>query len=205
MDKKPIAISPQTILSTIDRISKETGLNSFVLFGSSSVIIYNQHRLRLLPDFIKKTADVDLSTTFKGQSVEIYNLEMKALGTIFKNFGEDTDFEKKNEFYVELVNRGIVGMAPQGWEERAKLITTEGATKITVLHPLDCAALKLEIGRDKDIEWLAQGFSAKLFLPHQLEKHVQGHARYKESEKKIAENLSNAAKRSKILMKDRGR
>jgi hypothetical protein len=199
MARDQTPITPQSILSTIEKISKETGLGSFVLCGSSSTIVFNQHRLRSLPDFMRKTMDVDISTTFRGQSLEIHELEMKALALIHEKFGENSPFQKENDYSVELVHRGIIGMTPKGWEERAKTITTEGGTIILILNPIDCAALKLEVGREKDIEWLAQGFTAKLFLPYQLEKHVKGHARYKVSEKKIEEGFAAAVKRAKAL------
>ncbi len=205
MGKEPIAIAPGSILSAFDEISAQTGLKSFVVFGSSSTIIYNKHRSRSLPDFMKKTVDVDISTTFQGQSVEIYDLEMKALGTITKNFGEKTPFHQKNDFYFELVSREFVRMAPFGWEDRAKIVTTEKGTELKVLNPIDCASLKLEAGREKDIEWLANGFASKLFSPRQLENHVTGHSRYQESKARIAETLKVAVSLGKKLSQNRER
>jgi len=198
-------IPPSKILAGIDKISLQTGIKSFVIFGSSSNIVYNKHRIRSLPEFLRKTKDVDLTTNRETPTGASFALEQEAVKTVFKKFGEDSPFKTANKFYFELTSPWTVKVAPEGWEARAKSLITEAGVEVKIINPIDCAALKLAVGRPKDITWLANCFAAKLFTPKQLEKHVTGHTRYAEFKDDIAKNLKLAAISGKKLSQNRER
>ncbi len=202
-ESAPVQITPQKLFETIDHARDLTNIDRFTLAGSGSIIAFMHQRYHDLPEFMTKTRDLDISSRFNGQSVEIYNLEMNALKIIGREMGAESDFKTKNKIYVEFVNRNLPDASPEGWEERAKEVLTPKGTSILALHPLDCATLKANVCREKDVEWIANGLASDIFTASALKKHMVGHKNY--DKEKATSSLAKAEALAKLLEKENGR
>ena len=63
--------------------------------------------------------------------------------------GEGSLFEKEKGYYADILHPSIVETLPPGWEGR--LVPVRGFDNVFALEPLDLAAVKIVVGREKDL------------------------------------------------------
>jgi hypothetical protein len=63
--------------------------------------------------------------------------------------GEGSLFEKEKSYHANILLPSIVETLPPGWEER--LVPVAGFENVFALEPLDLAAVKVVLGRNKDL------------------------------------------------------
>jgi hypothetical protein len=63
--------------------------------------------------------------------------------------GEGSLFEKEKGYHADILHPSIVETLPPGWEER--VVAMEGFENVFALEPLDLAAVKVVVGREKDL------------------------------------------------------
>jgi hypothetical protein len=68
--------------------------------------------------------------------------------------GEGSLFHREFGVFADLLKPDIETRLPSGW--RARRVPLAGARDVLCLHPVDLAAIKLRLGRPKDMELLAE-------------------------------------------------
>ena len=63
--------------------------------------------------------------------------------------GEGSLFEKEKGYHADILHPSIVETLPPGWEDR--LVAVSGFENVFALQPLDLAAVKIVVGREKDL------------------------------------------------------
>ena len=63
--------------------------------------------------------------------------------------GEGSLFEKEKGYHADILHPSIVETLPPRWEER--LVAVHGFDNVFALQPLDLAAVKIVVGREKDL------------------------------------------------------
>ena len=111
------------------------------------------------------TEDIDLYPTGEG-------LDYDVLAKLDPELGVQSDFFAKHGFYVQRVGDWTVMYQPEGWEGRAIRLEVDGI-KAIVLHPIDLAYNKLDAGRDKDIEFIAEGLRCGVYQLPSLEDFIR--------------------------------
>lgn len=64
--------------------------------------------------------------------------------------GEGSLFEKEKGYHADILHPSIVETLPPGWEGR--LVAVRGFDNVFALDPVDLAAVKIVVGREKDLE-----------------------------------------------------
>jgi hypothetical protein len=83
-------------------------------------------------------ADFLLAPVSKG----IFNL-------LKESIGEGSLFEKEKGYYADILHPSIVETLPPGWEGR--LVAVAGFENVFALESVDLAAVKVVVGREKDL------------------------------------------------------
>lgn len=68
---------------------------------------------------------------------------------VSKAIGENTAFHSEMGYHADIVHPDITRTLPPGWEQR--LIPLEGFANVLCLDPCDLAAVKITVGREKDL------------------------------------------------------
>lgn len=74
--------------------------------------------------------------------------------TLARHFGEGSAFALERGFHIEGVGRWTMMMGLPGWEDRLITTRTPGDVLGLCLSPIDLAYVKLEVARDKDINYV---------------------------------------------------
>lgn len=70
-------------------------------------------------------------------------------GLVSKAIGENTAFHSEMGYHADIVHPDITQTLPPGWEKR--LVALEDFTNVFCLDPCDLAAVKIVVGRKKDL------------------------------------------------------
>jgi hypothetical protein len=70
-------------------------------------------------------------------------------GVLTEAIGANSLFEATNGYHADIVHPDITKSLPPGWEER--LVPLEGFDNVACLDPYDLAAVKITVGREKDL------------------------------------------------------
>ena len=63
--------------------------------------------------------------------------------------GQGSLFRAEHGYHADILHPTIVESLPPGWEER--LVAMEGFENVFALDPYDLAAVKVVVGREKDL------------------------------------------------------
>jgi len=75
----------------------------------------------------------------------------KGISDLLKEaIGEGSLFEKEKGYHADILHPSIVETLPPGWEGR--LVAVRGFDNVFALDPVDLAAVKIVVGREKDLE-----------------------------------------------------
>ena len=137
------------------------GLREFVVMGRGSL----SASLPGSAASLRMTEDIDLYPV--GDS-----LDYDRLASLDPELGVQSDFFSSHGFCVQRVGDWTVMYQPDGWEDRAVRLEVDDI-KVTVLSPIDLAYNKLEAGRDKDLEFIAEGLSLGVYQLEALEDFIR--------------------------------
>lgn len=110
-----------------------------VILGSSSLLAFHPELgepggpldLTFDADFLLEQVDKDIALS---------------LGQVL---GKNKDFHLKFGYHADILHPSIVETLPPGWESR--LVPLAGFENVFALEPLDLAAVKIVVGREKDL------------------------------------------------------
>jgi hypothetical protein len=116
---------------------------SIIILGSSSLLA-SFPELGDAGGLLETSFDVDLL-------VEPYDQEIGKL--LDESIGENSVFHGKTGYYAHVMLPATKDTLPRGWEKR--LVPLPGCDAAHCLDPHDLAAVKLQVGRSKDLELCA--------------------------------------------------
>lgn len=92
--------------------------------------------------------DGPLNTTFDADLL-LDPIDKSIATLVSKAIGENTAFHMEMGYHADIVHPDITHTLPPGWEDR--LIALNGFSDVFCLDPYDLAAVKIVVGREKDI------------------------------------------------------
>jgi hypothetical protein len=126
------------------------------LIGTSALLAAKRECAGI-DDIIEKSLDADLL---------IEPCEERKMAVAHEAVGEDSLFHKEYGIFADILRLNIVETFPAGWEKRCIHISEKPL--VQALHPHDIAAMKLVLGREKDVAFLASAVRARLISMDQL-------------------------------------
>jgi hypothetical protein len=85
--------------------------------------------------------------------------------------GAESLFEKRNGYHADILRPEITSALPAGWKSRLHLVA--GYTNVFALDAYDLALVKLQVGREKDLNLLRALLRMKIVEPERLQQHYQ--------------------------------
>lgn len=171
------ALTRHDLLLALDKCSALTGDREFVVVGSISILGSQP----AAPRNLTVSADIDLFPRV-GESGEKNEL-------IDKHFGQGSQFELDNNFYIEGVGSWTMMTSPKGWEKRLVPIDSDGGVIGWCLDPFDLAYNKLEAGREKDLQYVGEMLRANILPTMTLRGFLRRHAPDEPVREKLEKNL----------------
>ncbi len=110
-----------------------------IVLGSSSL-------LSSFPDLGEQNGP--LTTTFDADFL-VEPTGPQIAGLLSEAIGAGSLFEAANGYHADIVHPDITKTLPPGWENR--LMVLEGFPSVFCLDPYDLAAVKITVGREKDL------------------------------------------------------
>jgi len=161
----------------LDNCARLTGDREFIVVGSVSILGAKPQAAGALT----VSADIDLFPRFNesGDKNEL----------IEKHFGAGSRFELENSFYIEGVGSWTMMTSPEGWENRMIPIISPAGVTGWCLDPFDLAYNKLEAGREKDIQYVAEMVRSDITPELSLATFLRQHAPNQEVLRNLEENL----------------
>ncbi len=156
----PLALDLKHFTTAIKKAAEVYQCDHFIVVGRGSL----SASMPDAPAALRTTGDIDLFSTFDVAVLD----QWTAADTMV---GAGSEFFDEHGFYIERVGEWTLLDQPEGWQDRAIKMSIEG-TDVLVLHPLDLAYNKLDAGRDKDIDFLAEGFRCGAYQFAELEQFV---------------------------------
>lgn len=158
-------------------------MREFIVVGAASIIGSNP----VPPNGLAVSLDIDLFPPPDG-TAEITK-------TVTMHFGEGSEFQEENGFYIESVGLWTMLTALPGWKERLIRVKTPNGVVGLCLSPLDIAFVKLDAGRDKDIEYVGIMLRAEIVSRRELKEAID--SRDPEMRVRLEDALSKAAQSSR--------
>jgi hypothetical protein len=109
---------------------------------------------------------------------------------IMAHFGEGSEFQEENGFYIESVGRWTMQNALDGWDGRLVRVTTPKGVTGLCIAPLDLAYVKLEVAREKDIQYVGVMLRAGIVSASALMSAIAG--RDADTRERLENNLQQA-------------
>ena len=167
-------ITPEDLTKAAEAVAEITGQSHIFIVGMASTAFSAPNVAGMLTD------DIDLFTP---------ELETGFLDEVIAAVGEGSQFEATHGFYVERVGTWVLLTQPRGWMERA-LVLPHPTLMIHILHPLDLVYNKLEAGRKKDLEAVAQVLKAGPVTLDEVQAFIHQSGATEETKDEILKNLS---------------
>ena len=110
-----------------------------IVLGSSSL-------LATFPDLGETNGA--LETSYDADLL-IEGVDDELAGVVQESIGNESLFKAREGYYVDVLRSTAIQIFPAGWETR--LIPLPGCDAAVCLEPHDLAAIKLQVGRPKDL------------------------------------------------------
>jgi hypothetical protein len=156
----PLALDLKHFITAIKKAAEVYQCDHFIVVGRGSL----SASMPDAPAALRTTGDIDLFSTFDAALVDQWAVADLRVGA-------GSEFFDEHGFYIERVGEWTLMDQPAGWQERAIKMNLEGID-VLVLHPLDLAYNKLDAGRVKDIEFLAEGLRCGAYQFLELEAFI---------------------------------
>lgn len=128
-----------SLTDLVTMTAKLSGCEKIVVLGASSLLGHFP-TLGESGGPLVTTFDADLLLTPINETLA------RSLG---KQIGENTEFHQQHGYHADIVHPDITRTLPPGWEER--LVLLAGFDTVFCLDPYDLAAVKITVGREKDL------------------------------------------------------
>ena len=161
----PLALDRQHFATAIKKAAEVYQCDHFIVVGRGSLSV----SMPDAPAVMRTTSDIDLFSTFDKERVD-------AWAAADASIGAGSEFFDQHGFYIERVGEWTLMDQPEGWQDRAIKLNIEGID-VLVLHSLDLAYNKLEAGRDKDINFIAEGLRCGVSQLDALEDFIRNGAK----------------------------
>ncbi|MEI8387215.1 MAG: DUF6036 family nucleotidyltransferase [Verrucomicrobiota bacterium] len=89
-----------------------------------------------------------LESTYDGDLL-LEPINKEIAGYLVEAVGQGSLFRAEHGYHADILHPTIVESLPPGWDER--LVAMEGFENVFALDPYDLAAVKVVVGRDKDL------------------------------------------------------
>ncbi|MEI8312822.1 MAG: DUF6036 family nucleotidyltransferase [Verrucomicrobiota bacterium] len=89
-----------------------------------------------------------LDSTFDGDLL-LDPISKEIASYLTESLGQGSLFRAQKGYHADILHPAIVESLPPGWEDR--LVRLEGFDNVFALDPYDLAAVKLAVGREKDV------------------------------------------------------
>jgi len=89
-----------------------------------------------------------LESTYDGDLL-LEPINKEIAGYLVEAVGQGSLFRAEHGYHADILHPTIVESLPPGWEER--LVVMEGFENVFALEPCDLAAVKVGVGREKDL------------------------------------------------------
>lgn len=123
----------------------------FVIIGTGAIgALVKDEKDKL--GFFSRTEDVDICIAKHSEEL----LEKAGIGIDDSELDKGSEFQKDNQFYVQIIGSHLYSHLPEGWSERAKTFELDGGHFAKALSPIDVAFNKLKASRGKDIETVGE-------------------------------------------------
>lgn len=133
----------------LGEISRERGVDSFVIVGSLSVL--GLHQGRPVPEQMLMSNEVDA-----------YLEQDPDLAFEFQHrWGQGSDFEREHGYYFDPISPQLPTL-PGGWQERMIPMTLPSGVRVKFLEPNDAAVSKYARGEPKDRKWIREGLQQSI-------------------------------------------
>ncbi len=165
----------------IRKAAEVYGEKQFIVVGRGSLAV----TLPECADDLRRTADIDLFAPYDPDKID-------AWAALDSTIAVESAFFVEHGFYIERVGEWTLLSQPSGWQERALHLYVDDI-EVYVLHPLDLAYNKLEVGRPKDIEFMRLGFNCKAYEYVEVLEFIQTLAPDRHTREMILERLRLAA------------
>ncbi len=156
----PLALDREHFFTAIKKAAEVYRCDHFIVVGRGSLSV----SMPDAPAAMRTTGDIDLFSTFDPALVDQWAAADSSVGA-------GSEFFDQHGFYIERVGEWTLMDQPEGWQDRAIKLNIEDID-VLVLHPLDLAYNKLDAGRDKDIDFLAEGFRCGAYQFIEVEQFV---------------------------------
>ncbi|MFN0079560.1 MAG: DUF6036 family nucleotidyltransferase [Prosthecobacter sp.] len=157
----PLALDRQHFATAIKKAAEVYQCDHFIVVGRGSLSV----SMPDAPDVMRTTGDIVLFSTFDQTRVD-------AWAAADPSVGAGSEFFDQHGFYIQRVGEWTLMDQPEGWQDRAIKLNLEGID-VLVLHSLDLAYNKLEAGRDKDIEFIAEGLRCEVYQLDIIEDYIR--------------------------------
>ena len=132
----------------------------FVVVGSASILASHPDA----PGYLRLSADIDMFPLLK--------LKTETFKSGDDKVGQASQFECDNDFYVERVGEWTMLSQPEGWLERCVKFEVDDVVGYC-LDPVDLAYNKTEVGRRKDIDFVAGMLNEAIITREELEYFIR--------------------------------
>lgn len=130
-------------------ISRERGVDSFVIVGSLSILGLRQGRP--VPEEMLMSNEVD---AYLEQDPDLaFDFQ--------KRWGQGSDFEREHGYYFDPISPKVPTL-PSGWQERLIPMALPSGVSVKFLEPNDAAVSKYARSEPKDREWIREGLRQSL-------------------------------------------
>lgn len=133
---------------------------------------------------LRTTGDIDLFAPHNPDRLDAWSAA-DALVSV------ESPFFVEHGFYIERVGEWTLLSQPAGWQTRALQMRIDDID-LLILHPLDLAYNKLEAGRSKDIEFMAEGIRSGAYDVTEVRTFIEVNAPDVESRNLVLDALKSA-------------
>lgn len=125
-------------------ISREKGVDTFIVVGSLSVLGLTQNRIA--PSEMLTSNEVDAYPEH----------DPKMTDELGQRWGQGSEFERKHGYYYDPVPPELPTL-PDAWEDRMIPMKLPSGVNVKFLDPNDAAVSKYARGEAKDRQWIREG------------------------------------------------
>lgn len=144
-----------------EAISALSRCEKIIVLGSSSL-------LSSFPELGEQGGP--LTTTFDADFM-VEPAGEQIAGFLSEAIGSGSLFEASNGYHADIVHPDITTTLPPGWENR--LVPLAGLNQVFCLDPYDLAAVKITLGREKDLSLVGALLKLGKIKPSKLRERFQ--------------------------------
>lgn len=130
----------RSLTHLLKEVRERDATRKIVVLGSSSLLAFH-------PELGEPGGPLDL--TYDADFL-LENVNKEIALSLGRELGENKEFHLKFGYHADILHPSIVETLPPGWEGR--LVAVRGFDNVFALDPVDLAAVKIVVGREKDLE-----------------------------------------------------